>query len=241
MALAQIAQRELDALRGEGIEPTDAEIVWLNDLGRVVENVALLVDGARGCPVRVGDVVLWPLTIQAVEWFDGQVLRHFTDDLFHVYALGFGMQFGRSEWLPDYARAESFAHLLGYEANRAAVNEWAKRLPITVRELQAGIAAVINAEDAPHAIKRPTGWDDKGMPESDIVCELVTATGLQAEYWRRHAHGEAAQALRSVYRRLAMTQGVDPKQATAPEREANHQFMSAADAIRKARQSNGKE
>ena len=76
--LNDLAAREIAALESEGIRLTAAEVVKLNALGWAIETPCARRELSRGVPVMLCEgVYLWPLTIQAADWFDrvGERLR----------------------------------------------------------------------------------------------------------------------------------------------------------------------
>jgi hypothetical protein len=101
--LNSLAEAEIAALRADGIQPTDAEIVKLNALGWAVETPHFRRTLARGCPVQVGGSTLWPLTIRAADWVDrvGEKMepqmgyrfrRPVISSQISVYALAYAME-----------------------------------------------------------------------------------------------------------------------------------------------------
>lgn len=241
--IAQIAKREIENLRCDGIEPTLEEIVWLNDLGLKVENPATMVKVAAGRPVRCGGAWLWPFTIQSGEWFDTHATRLFTNPKMHIWCLGFALSLGRLDQLPEYCIPRLsrrkfgpllFDHLTEYNLARYAVNAWAVRQPFTFKELRTAIVEVMPQLKAPFRLPPPPN----AKADADriaIIDELVAGTGEPREYWQRQLSDHAYGVLHCIYKQRAATLG-EPVGDLVDENSAraNGEFMAAADIVRRA-------
>ncbi len=66
--LTGTAEQAIDGLRGEGIEPTPQEVLYIQQLSLDVEAPKSGISLCKGAPVEVGGATLWPLTIAASMW-----------------------------------------------------------------------------------------------------------------------------------------------------------------------------
>jgi hypothetical protein len=222
---SQIAESEITAIRAEGIEPTVDEIVWLNDLGRTVENPSGRTDYAlAGYPVRCGDVTLWPFSIASGTWFDDVACALFKTDAMQFWCLAYALANARN---PDV----EWEALNEYDTVRSVVNGWALRCRCTAAELRGAVNRIIPQLSAPHPIKAAR-VSDEPRP-SGLVADLVAGTGLPAEYWRGKPWSFAEECMCAV---LAQSQnGIDRKgYKDALYKDACFKFYCAADAVRKA-------
>lgn len=224
--LTHIAAAELAELRAQGIQPTDEETVWLNDLGKLVETPALRLQIAQGQPARVNGIAFHPLTLQAAEWFDRHACRLFKSSTMLMYCLAFAMVHGRTPG--------AFEQLSEYAPARQAVNRWVLHLPIRHEELLAAVAAVVGDEQGPHPIPAPP---IKGIQDLDILAELTAGTAQPPEYWLCQTTSRALATLRAIYRQRALSMGgSDPDQEEHERyKAAMWNFMAASEVIRKGR------
>jgi hypothetical protein len=183
-ALEPYTADTLAEFRRAGINPTDEEIVRLNDAARLYSMAARDVS-AKGVPVLVGDesagAWLWPTTIQADRWY-ALALRWFDgDDALQTVSLGFAMAHARESGIFDYLMASA-------ERSRAAVEEWANCLAVTYAELLAGISSVIDQARlvVPTGRKTDEPKSGKGNSFSSLVAILSDRTGIPPEHWESH-------------------------------------------------------
>jgi hypothetical protein len=215
--LCEHAEAEIRELKAAGITPTLDEIVWINDLSRAVENP----NGGEhrhfaGKPSRAGSVWLWPFTIQArlwyedaLEWFDGDVELDF-------FGLAYALVHGRDP--------HAFLRLDGYQSAKQAIKAFQKQLDCTRAELSAAIVDVIPADDEIAALEKKFEAEDRQKrniaekkPEAvnwdDLIAELVAATGLPADTWRRDYSQDMVLRILNIVRRqyMAMAGGDSKK------------------------------
>ncbi len=181
--LNQRAKAELETLQESGIELTWSDVVEINHLAWMIESPSGSLLSARGEPVRIPGAILWPMTLQAHDWW----LDH--DEWFNgideqTKALGYLLAHGR--------RACLRARLATRPVARRAVFSWVRRLPCTVEELTIGVGTILEQgqgveDEIPQDAKAEELQDDDGgkLSTGQLVAFLVANTGLPGDYWER--------------------------------------------------------
>jgi len=169
--VSDVAAAEIAALREQGVNLSPGEIVLLNALGHEIEtpeNVATL---ARGCPVPVGGVVLWPFTLRGNDWFrrwSGAGNIHW-----QTFALAYALAHGRDE-LPEADVSK-------------AVTAWANKLSCTRQELVEAISAAVEQDETIEGVAgildHPTGKRETNA--GDISMTVAALAGGDPEMWER--------------------------------------------------------
>jgi hypothetical protein len=183
--LSDLAACEIEKLRAEGIVLTPAEIVELNALGWAVETPETRRLLARGVPVEIGGVYLWPLSLYAQEWF-ARVGARLGDNIGQTYALAYAMAHGRDDGEP-----------LAFEGRPAEkiIARWGKSLKCTFGELNVAIAQILQQEEEAEQPPEETG----GMTAGDLSALLAAACGDTPDFWeRRCASGYALAVLSAI-------------------------------------------
>ena len=164
--LSPLAEAEIDGLTADGITPTAAEIVELNELARLMENPVSRVALSRGKPISVGGVYLWPMTLAASDWFrtiggnlPGQTLQ--------TYALAYAMAYGRKELPQDWKQAQR------------AVKQWSRKLRCRMTELEAAIEAVVDQDEPPP----DTGETGQSATPGELSIMLAAMTKTDPAVW----------------------------------------------------------
>jgi len=189
--LCETARTELEDLRSAGVEPTDSDIVWINDLARELENE----EGAilpSGTPCRAGSVWLWPFTEQAAGWyqrmvnvFDGAGRLHpFSTIGMEECVLAFALANGRTPG--------AFDGLDDYRTVRNAVRAWVRANAFTRRELDRAMTVVLNREPDSYTadlvslgLAAPIAKAPSGRPDAEaMILFLCREVGGDPEYWR---------------------------------------------------------
>ena len=169
-ALCDYAIGTLAALRAKGLTLSDAEVVEINSLAcEVVSKGRFDERLARGRPVACGQAWLWPLTLQASDWFD---------------AIGCDIGDGRA------ALAYAMAH--GREdgltlAGALQVRLWNLKLKCTESERDAAVHAVLLQSSEPD-LSRPNDPEKKqggSMTAGKLSAVMVARCGGTAEHWER--------------------------------------------------------
>lgn len=169
--LAQTAKIDLAALRAAGCEPTDEQIVRLNDLALRIERGQETTPENHPRIAFAGNVVLHEPTIGAVEWWlqYGKRAANDPEDLLHVY---FFMM----------AHARRLEVLDGLEAPgdvMKAVKAWMKKVDATDSELlRAMIWAKCGDGDVPQPKSSLASSLDSDMSLDLAYANLIAAAGL---------------------------------------------------------------
>jgi len=182
--LSELASAEIDELRDQGMYPTDQDIVTINALAWEIQNPTNEILSARGEPVRIPGAVLWPLTLQASDWWSDYG-KWFTTLDEQTKALGFLMAHGRRVCLRSRLATRSVA--------RRAVFAWGRHLPCTFAQLQIAVGSVLeqmrtSGDDTNQADEEPdrtSGGEPDRTSSGELIAFLVSSTGLDAEYWER--------------------------------------------------------
>ena len=167
--LSSLAEAELDELVAQGVKLTAADIIEINALGWAVESPESRLLLARGIPVYAGGVPLWPLTMQAADWFSRVGLSMKNPDA----AMGYAMAHCYSEWDELYQT--------GAKAWKA-VKAWYKGLHCTNTELLTAMHMVINQEERVH---NPIGPNDKLMTPGEFSAFVASTCGGTPDFWER--------------------------------------------------------
>jgi len=218
--LSELAEAEIESLRADGIDLTPAEIIEINALGWAVESPETRRLLARGAPVAVGGVHLWPMSIYAQDWFNrvgckmGGLRRQ-------TYAMAYAMTRGRDDGEP-----------LAMEGRKAELVAlvWGLRLKCTFGELNVAISQVLQQdEDA----EQPPDEDAGGMSMGDFSAFLASACGGDPDFWERRC---ASGYTHAVLDCLCRQNSADGKKTMAdPRIKAERALGWAIEKIKKSR------
>lgn len=191
--LESLAAAEIDQLRRDGIEPTAHEIVHIIALVARTNNPRARLSLARGKPVVVGGVTLWPMTLASHVWYEA-IGEQLNVDL-RVLALAYAMAFGRRELPYDIAVV------------RNTLKEWKRDLRCTEQELIEAISQIQGqarwATDEARHRRKPA---DAGR----ISMMLASLTGTDPKIWEyRCTLSYSLAALDTVLARAANQDSVD--------------------------------
>ena len=168
--LSDHAAARIDEMRAEGIDLTPAEIVRINSLGWAVESPETRLDLARGTPVEVGGVTLWPLTMRAYDW--------------HRRVCGSMPTVWHSRVALAYAMAHGYAdgpRLTRYGvAAVAAISAWGATLRCTTAALVEAMAQVIQ-QDETEAPVPDADEDGTRRGIGDLSADITAITGMAPE------------------------------------------------------------
>ena len=201
--LSELAAVEIDALIAEGISPTAAEIVELSALGWNSESPQMRLALSRGVPVHVGGVTLWPLTIEASDWFDRV-----------------GCRIGDGRKALAYAAGHCYADGSPFDCSGvgavARVFAWWSRLKCTRQAIAEALAQIVAQDEGYEMPPRP---GNAGMTLGEVSCHLAARCGGDVDFWERRCSAQYAfDALKTAVAQADATGesvGSDPKiQAT---------------------------
>jgi hypothetical protein len=169
--LSEYAQALFDDLARDGVTPTPEECVRLNALCHAAESPEHRMALSRGVPACAGQAVLWPLTLNAADWYSriGQRVRGGPAS---ITPLAYAMAHGRED-LPESVR----------DAERA-IKAWSRSLKCRHRELVEAVSQVISQDDDMDV--------GESLPESDrgsmgnLSAMLAAMTHTAPEVWERH-------------------------------------------------------
>ena len=166
--LCDLAQYEIEDLQAAGITPSPAEIVKLNALAWAVRSTANEMTLAKGNPVTCGNVLLWPLTIEAGDWYNriGCAIKGKA-----VEALAYAMAH-------CYSDGEPFT----ITDPRKAVSRWYRTVKATPAMVSVALDSVLSQMESPDM---PTRLEDHQPSIGELAAKLAAETGIKPDYWER--------------------------------------------------------
>ncbi|MFA5423474.1 MAG: hypothetical protein WC374_06405 [Phycisphaerae bacterium] len=219
--LSELAEAEIEKLRADGIDLTPPDIIEINALGWAVESPETRRLLARGAPVAVGGVYLWPMSLYAQEWFN-RVGCNLSDNTRQAYALAYAMAHGRDEGEPLATEGR---------AAEKIVTRWAKSLKCTFGELNVAISQILQ-QDEDH--EQPPGEDTGGMSMGDFSAFLAAACpGSDPDFWERRCAAGYTHAVLSAIVRQNSAEG--KKTLADPRLKAERALGYKIEQIKKSR------
>ena len=217
--LSELAEAEIESLRADGIDLTPAEIVEINALGWAVESPETRRLLARGAPVAIGGVYLWPMSLYAQDWFDrvgcemGGLRRQ-------TYAMAYAMAHGRDEGEP--------LAMSGRKAELVAL-AWGLCLKCTFGELNVAISQILQQDEDAEQPPSETG----GMTMGDFSAFLAAACGGDPDFWERRCASGYTHAVLDALCRQNSAEG--HKTMADPRIKAERALGWAVEKIKKSR------
>jgi len=191
-----ITKSEVGMLRQDGIEPTLDELAELIELGRRVHEPPGRTNPlASRAHIRVGvsDLMLPPLSAQAMFWLDGNSEKFATLGAAMVcYAAANGR------------RECAFDELVTWRDIVARVRGWAACQTATNDELQ-DAAEILMGEREPESAPEE---DARGPGFPAIMAELANGSGQTVDYWLAHTSAEVLGGLEAIATARAAIAGV---------------------------------
>jgi len=244
--LSDFASYSIETLIEEGHDVTPADIVELSALGWGVESPETRRLLARGAPVEIAGVYLWPMTLYAQEWFDRVGCK--LPGKAETYALAYCMAHGRGDsqvagktaetWV---GKLKSLVYFIARDVDdgeplkidgRTAIKEvkrWRRSLKCTFGELNVAISQVLMQDEEPEVPVQDTG----GMTIGDFSAFLASALGATPDYWERQCSAGYTHAVLDAMVRQNTAEG--QATSTDPKMKANMVFAEAVEKIRKRR------
>ena len=180
--LSLIAQAGIKELKERwGVEPDLAEMIWLHELGLLVENPPGVVPlDVLDLPVSVGNVTLWGFTIGASLWWRECALNWFDgDESIAEQTLAFTLAHSREP--------EKIRELTDRHATTRAVKKWANGIGCTDRELNWPIDKILSDDE-----EAEENDDDIAADWGGLVASLCKQYGGTPEYWTWEASQDVA-------------------------------------------------
>ena len=222
--LCDLAQAEIDDLVAKGINLSPAEIVEINYLASRVETPHTRIHLARGVPVFVAGVALWPLTMYSADWY---------------CRVGCNLKSPYDELSLGYAMAHAYDQCEALDCNDddalRIVKRWVKSMRCTRAALIEAVQQVTAQDQKPPV---PQNTQDELMTMGDFSAALAAMTGESPEFWERRC---AVSYCHSVLAAIMMQNRADKKPCPLdPRIGAERALGYAIDRIRKSREvSNG--
>jgi hypothetical protein len=166
--LTSLAKCEIEALESEGIRLTAHEVVHICALAAMVETPSARMELARGRPIALGDIYLWPVTLAAADWWE-RVGDSFTSSTMKRLSLAYAMAHGR-DTLPESPK----------EAKRE-IKAWARTLKCTAQEMVEAISQV--QEQSSTVDTGDAGPESERATAGDVSMMLTAMTGTSPEVW----------------------------------------------------------
>jgi len=188
--LCKLAEAEIDRLTKAGVAVTPAEVCRINDMALRVDSPHAALDAARGAPVQVGNVWLWPMTIYAAGFIQDIVpeMPRRLQRAAVAYALAHGRDIGEPGPLDGGPRMAALR-----------VHDWHRNLRCTEGELDLAIAQCLPRAEGDGKKEKQAA---PAMTLTELATRLSVATGLPIEHWTRRCSTEHAFAAWHI----AMTQ-----------------------------------
>ena len=228
--LTETLENDLKLLDKQGIRLPLEEMIWLNDLARVVENPQGRVSPMwAGAPIKAGGFSFWTLTLQSSKWFRDVACRFFKTEKDLHRALGFASVFGRDDKLPAWAFAPTFEELNDSVTARKTINAFARRLRCNKRELQSVLFRLMPDLDAPY----PLPADSSDLDDDSLLADLIAGAGHTREYWQSQHSEFVLKTMVAVYKQAAASGGVEASKDTEYE-QAFMEYQKALKACRDA-------
>ena len=229
--LAEIVEHDLEKLKSDKIEITPEELIWLNDLGRTVENPQGRTSPIwAGAPIKAGGFNFWTLTLQSSAWFRGVACRFFTTEKELHHALAFASIYGRDEALPDYAMARTFETLNNEPDARKTLARFAKRFRGNQKELQSALFRLMPDLDAPY----PLPAESSDLDDDSLLADLLAGTGLSRDYWQCQHSDFVFEVILAMYKQCAIEAGGGGDGEDHEYKAAMMEYQKAYKAIRDA-------
>ena len=186
--LCDVAEGELLTLEADGIKPSWAEIVEINYLAHCVESPESRVALARGNPIFLGEVALWPMTLYANDWasraLDNKLFKLSERLQYLVYA--YAMIHGREDMECSLTRLI------------IRLNKLYHSLKCTHSELKEVVEQVLNQGEEPEQPPQEE-TSNKQMTVGEFSAYLFANCGESPEFWeRRCSFGYALDVLNMI-------------------------------------------
>lgn len=194
--LTDYSAAQIEKLKSSGVNLTPEHILTIAAIGRLVESPSARLDCARGRPVVISGVSLYPLTLAASDWFT----RHqkaMGDYCLH--ALAYAMAHGR-EPLPEINVAR-------------VVKQWASTLKCRLKELDVACQQVLAQDAQPESSNN----NKDSMTIGDLSMTMTSICGGSPDVWEYQCSMRYVNELLS--HKLAVMAEQDPAKGRRMEHE----------------------
>ena len=221
---------ELTDLSAKGVPLSLDDVVWLHRLCSEVESPSCGSTLAAGVPAVVGNVTLWPWTLQGQAWYE-HCARLMPASHYDVYIVAYALAHGRIDG--------AFDSLWGNQAViKSELDRWRGDINVTLHELSEAVVRVAPIdEDAPEdPLKEPAG--DGETDYAETIAQLVAQTGIEPDVWQRKVCTEFVLAQMAAVFKIKSAEG-GSDQLPPQEIEANRRLGLAILEIKKRQAEDG--
>ena len=169
--LCDLTEGEIDGLLAEGITPTPADVVAINAAAWGVRSPHNRMELCKGSPVHVGGVWLWPLTMEAGDWYRRVGCRL---DGLEQESLAYAMAH-------CYAEGEPFV----LSGPRKAIKAFVRTIKATPSALTQAISDVLQQMEGVEMPPRDENEHSKTMTEGELSQTLAAMTSIPPDFWER--------------------------------------------------------
>ena len=196
--LSDVAADHIDALAGEGIVCNPAEVIMINALAWEIESPRHRAALARGVPVFIGSVALWPLTLAAEAWWTACLAEH-AGDTAQMMLLAYAMA---------HAHDQDALDAISPRASGKVATQWAKGLRVRAKELSVAVGEVLAQDDDLPRLAGPKDKPDSGLSAGQIVAILTATAGGPPSVWESEVSiGYIREQLRAISAQQAAENG----------------------------------
>ncbi len=218
------AQARISQLEAEGIRLTPDEIVRINALSWAVTSPGTRMGLSRGVPVFLCGIPLWPLTLQAQDWYERIGCRQKTERRRKL-----ALAFAAAHCYRDTAVFDA----IGPEQASGAVKDWARSLHCRMATLEEALSQIIQQDETEYVPPIP-GSDKGGIDPGNMALMLSAMTGRPAAEYEQEM--SASSVIRMTYYAMMMQDRADQKPtATGPECDALRALEYYISEIRESR------
>ena len=168
--LTDLASSEIERLEADGIHVTPQQVLYIQQLSLDVVSPVDGISLARGVPMRVGNVVLWPPTVASYVFFSKVDERQDISPRMKLYSLAYAMCYAHD------------ADKVCQDVDLKAIRKWSRHLCCRVEELAAAVTEILGdgAKPVEKKIK-----DDKDLRYSvaAMAQEAAILCGGSIEQW----------------------------------------------------------
>jgi len=173
--LCPLAEYEIEELREDGFEPNLSEIVEINALAWAAQTSDNRISLSRGIPMFAGNVALWPLTLEAGDWYM-RISQKLPTEYLNCLALG-------------YAMANCYSDNGAFDKSKSdtikAIMAFTVKMKCRHGTLKMAISDVLQQDENPDMPPPIKGKEeeDHSLKAGDISLFLAANSSATAEFW----------------------------------------------------------